>query len=91
MVTRISVSEEDKIGEVFTPLTWAKWLIDRWNVFESWVGGRTICDPTAGTGAFALALMELARERNVEITDEMLGRLYMVELQERNVNILKKN
>ncbi len=90
MATKTLVLESDKIGEVFTPVLWAKWLISRWNVFESWLEGKTICDPTAGTGAFAIAFIETAKERNTEITDEMLSRLYMVELQEKNLNILRK-
>ena len=70
------------IGEVFTPLKWAKWLIDKWNIFDAWIDGAHICDPTAGKGAFILALLEIARCRGVPITSDRLSRLTLIE---RNV------
>ena len=69
------------IGEVFTPLKWAKWLINKWDIFDAWIDGAHICDPTAGKGAFVLALMEIARHRGVSITPERLSRLTLIEMK----------
>jgi len=70
----------DKIGQVFTPLEWAKWLLNRWNVFDSWLNGAVICDPTAGEGVFALALFDMARSARISITPDMLARLTLIEV-----------
>lgn len=80
MGTGISLLAEHKIGQVYTPLKWAKWLIHRWQVFDAWIDGASICDPTAGEGVFALALLELAQEKNMRVTNEMVGRIALVEL-----------
>jgi len=89
MVTRTLVSDEDRIGEVFTPLPWAEWLISRFGIYERWIGGETVCDPTAGTGVFADALIGLAKSLGVEITDEMLGRIFLFEIQPRNLDVIR--
>ena len=68
------------IGEVFTPLKWAKWLINRWGIFDAWIDGAHICDPTAGKGSFVLALLDIARRRGVPITPERLSRLTLIEM-----------
>lgn len=46
------------LGAVFTPARWARWALDRLDVPARTAGGATVCDPTAGEGAFALALAE---------------------------------
>ena len=69
-----------QIGQVFTPLKWAEWLINRWGVFEAWVDGAHICDPTAGQGIFALAMLHIARRKGVPITRERLSRLTLIEI-----------
>jgi hypothetical protein len=69
------------IGDVFTPLRWAKWLVEQAGLLRCWVGGATVCDPTAGNGAFAYALMDLAAHAGIEVDDKMLSRLYLIEQQ----------
>ncbi len=80
MNVRLSHLVDFPIGQVFTPLKWAEWLINRWRVFEAWVDGAYICDPTAGQGAFILAILQLARSRGIPITSERLSRLTLIEL-----------
>lgn len=75
-----------KIGEVFTPLGWVKWLLLQSSVFEKWCAGASICDPTAGRGIFALGLFSIARERGAAISDEMLSRLRLIELRKHNLD-----
>lgn len=69
------------IGAVFTPLHWAKWLVAQANLVRRWADGATVCDPTAGNGAFAYALMDAAITTGIEVDDEMLSRLYLIEQQ----------
>lgn len=83
------------IGQVFTPVPWAKWLIQKWEVFDAWVDGARICDPTAGQGAFALALFEIAKDRGVDITPALLSRLKLIDSTVSNLvefmNVAKLN
>lgn len=79
-----------KIGQIFTPIPWARWLIDRWNIFDQWCSGARICDPTAGQGAFALALFEIANDRCVTITKDMLSRLSLIEIDSDNLATFKE-
>ncbi len=74
-----------RVGEVFTPQRWAKWLLDRWGIFDRWVAGESICDPTAGRGVFALALLEEAKRQEVAVTGEMLNRLHLNELRSEHL------
>ncbi len=78
-----------EIGKVFTPPDWAEWLITRWGVCEAWLSGATVCDPTAGEGAFALALMRLARARGADLTAELLSRLMLIELDPQHLRAFK--
>ncbi|MCE2412470.1 SAM-dependent DNA methyltransferase [Candidatus Poribacteria bacterium] len=78
------------IGEVFTPLKWAKWLIDKWDIFDAWIDGAHICDPTAGKGAFILALLDIARCRGVPITPERLSRLTLIEMNASHLAWFRK-
>ena len=79
------------IGEVFTPLKWAKWLINRWGIFDAWIDGAHICDPTAGKGAFVLALLDIARRKGVPITSERLSRLTLIEMNAAHLAWFRKN
>ena len=69
-----------EVGQIFTPMKWAEWLIERWDIFDAWIDGASICDPTAGQGAFALALFRLAKLRGVRVSPELLSRLTLIEV-----------
>ena len=80
MDTKTSHLIDANIGKVFTPPKWAEWLINRWGIFEAWLDGAHICDPTAGQGAFPLAMLHIARQKGVAITPEHLSRLTLIEI-----------
>ena len=80
MVTSTLHSHDVKVGQVFTPLSWAEWLLLRWGIFDAWIEGSSICDPTAGEGVFALALFRLAQAKGVAITKDLLARLTLIEI-----------
>jgi hypothetical protein len=67
------------IGAVFTPLRWAKWLVREFGLVPKWAQGATLCDPTAGEGAFIHALMDVAAEADISVDDRMLSRLFVIE------------
>ncbi|HNT34729.1 MAG TPA: hypothetical protein PKH07_07010 [bacterium] len=81
MATNTSHSHIVSVGQVFTPITWAEWLLLRWGVFDAWITGASVCDPTAGEGVFALALFRLARARGIAVKPEMLVKLTLIEVQ----------
>ena len=78
-----------EVGQVFTPVPWAEWLVRRWDILDAWIGGASICEPTAGQGAFALALFKLARSKGIEITPELLSRLTLVEIHPPHIEAFK--
>lgn len=81
MASRVSNSLDDlkPIGVRFTPLEWARFCVRQFNVVDDWLGGATVCDPTAGEGAFAFALCEEAAAlgRPADLSD--LARLHLCE------------
>ena len=82
-------SRSHKVGQVFTPALWAEWLVRRWGILDAWTGGATICEPTAGQGAFVLALLKLARSKDIRITSELLSRLTLIEIYPPNIEAFK--
>ena len=80
-----------QVGQVFTPLKWAEWLINKWEVFDAWLDGAHICDPTAGQGVFALAMLYIARRKGVPITRERLSRLTLIEIVPSHLEQFREN
>ena len=68
------------IGQVFTPPEWAEWLINKWYIFDAWMDGAEICDPTAGQGAFITVLLNIARNKGIPLTRKHLSRLSLIEI-----------
>lgn len=90
MVAGILPHDMVKVGQVFTPLRWAQWLIDGCGVFDAWLRGATVCDPTAGQGVFALALFALARSRGVDVTRELLSRVTLIEIDPTHLETFRQ-
>ncbi len=79
-----------EVGQVFTPIKWAEWLIERWGIFDAWIDGASVCDPTAGQGAFALALFRLAKLRGVRMSPELLSRLTLIEVRASHLQAFQR-
>lgn len=79
-----------KIGQVFTPLEWAEWLINKWSIFDAWLDGAHICDPTAGQGAFIIAMLNIARSKRIRISPDRLSRLSLIEIDPLNLDQFSK-
>ena len=71
-------SANTTIGQVFTPLRWADWAIEK-GPYADWLTGGTILDPTGGAGVFLEAFIARATSEGRPITQDMLHRLFMVE------------
>lgn len=74
-----------KFGAVFTPMTWAKKIVEK-HFFNEWVNGATILDPTAGEGVFIEAFISLAQSNGVKLTTENLSRLFGIELNQNFID-----
>src|ERR1039458_6266124 len=77
--------ESHPIAPFFTPLHWAKWVIAENQLFERWVDGAIVFDPTAGEGSFLEAFVATARDRHTPVDDDMVKRLAGVEKEKKFV------
>lgn len=78
---RDSNSQDKRIWAVFTPLYWVKRIIQKYWLLDAWIQWQTILDPTAGSGFFIEWFIELAIEKEIEISEKMIQSLYWVELE----------
>lgn len=65
-----------KIGRVFTPIYWARWLVQTSGAFDRWREGGTILDPTCGEGVFLEAFIAEGYEKgclNQAAVDRLFG------------------
>ena len=76
------MTNEEKIGVVFTPKEWAQFAIERFGIFERWIHGATIFDPTMGSGDLLLALLDLGVKRGYSIESLPANKLFGNELSE---------
>jgi hypothetical protein len=67
------------VGVVFTPPFWARWGLDRLDAPARVAAGATLCDPTAGEGAFAFALAEAWAEGSGTFDARWAARITLIE------------
>jgi hypothetical protein len=68
------------IGAVYTPYKWAKFAIERYDLFDDWIAGKTIFDPTMGEGHLLAALVQYGFERGYAPGNLPIQRLFGAEL-----------
>ncbi len=74
-------SDKDlKIGDVFTPLKWGEFAIDKFNIFQKWIDGASIFDPTMGEGNLIESLITCAFSKGYTIKNLPTHNLYGNEL-----------
>ncbi len=88
--------EEDlkskSIGAVFTPESWARWLLERYGVAEKWLKGATVMEPCCGEGFFLHALVDLALEQSdLPVEALPLHRLYGIDLNSSYLKTFQKS
>ncbi len=74
-------ANKEALGAFFTPLQWGMKIIRRWGIHQRWAAGASVLDPTAGDGALLEALIRVALEEGIPLTEKMLGRLKGYEQQ----------
>ena len=80
MKTSNSSDKELEIGTVFTPLKWGQFAIEQFGLFDKWLNGSKIFDPTMGEGNLLVSLIEYGLERDHKVADLPINNLYGVEL-----------
>lgn len=83
MDTQISLFENKssfEVGRVFTPIKWARWALEKYNIYDKWRSGCTIIEPTCGSGVFFRALLSIAKDNNESVSISDLNRLTGVEI-----------
>ena len=76
----ISALKNNEIGVVYTPREWAGWLIDRGGIYDAWLSGKRVCDPSGGEGVFVLELLRKAKNNDVVILPEMIRKIGYIEM-----------
>lgn len=74
--------EPGAVGQVFTPLKWAETLITP-GLYDLWLDGASVFDPTGGRGHLLEAFVSRAVKNRHAVTDDMLSRLCMTEIDPR--------
>ena len=75
-------NKTQKIGAFFTPIFWGKFFVEEFKIFEKWLGGASIFDPTMGNGNLIFSLLEYALEKNYSLKKLPLNNLYGAEMNE---------
>lgn len=83
---RGSVLEESDFGVVYTPRKWAEWALVETGIFERWLLGDTVVDPTVGDGSFILSLLNLASEKKVNISKKIVSNLFGFDLKQSGID-----
>lgn len=69
--------KELQIGDVFTPLKWGEFAIEKFNLFEKWIKGASVFDPTMGQGNLLEALITYGISKGYTVdslpTDNLFG------------------
>lgn len=72
-----SSNKKLKIGDVFTPLKWGEFAIERFGLFSKWLNGASVFDPTMGEGNLLEALISYGLAKGYAIdnlpTDKLFG------------------
>ena len=68
------------IGAIYTPEKWARFAIEKFNIFEAWISGKTVFDPTMGDGSLLCALVEYGLSRGYTPSRLPCRRLFGLEL-----------
>lgn len=72
--------KELQIGDIFTPLKWGEFAIDKLDLFAKWVTGASVFDPTMGAGNLLEALITYGFSKGYAIDTLPTHRLFGNEL-----------
>ncbi|MDR1316079.1 MAG: hypothetical protein LBK13_04315 [Spirochaetales bacterium] len=69
-------------GAVFTPVHWALWALERFDIVSDIEAGASLCDPSAGEGNLIIALALRYVRKYGEIPLAVLKRLFLIEKEQ---------
>lgn len=84
------IDASPSIGRVFTPLDWAKCLIQESGAFQAWIQGVEILDPTCDDGIFLEAFIALGQDKGQKFLRERANPLHGIEIIETDRSIFLK-
>ncbi|MGC9470891.1 MAG: hypothetical protein ACP5D1_05055 [Bacteroidales bacterium] len=73
-----------RMGDVFTPLSWGEFAVEKFGIFRSWLEGARIFDPTMGAGNLLEALITTGLKSGYSLSDLPADRLFGNELNTEN-------
>jgi hypothetical protein len=82
-----SINSKLKIGDVFTPILWAQFAIDKFGIFEKWIEGAKVFDPTMGEGNLLEALIDSGLKKGYTVSSLPIANLFGNELNTDYYNI----
>ncbi|MDG1332740.1 MAG: hypothetical protein P8P74_10440 [Crocinitomicaceae bacterium] len=71
-----------RIGVKFTPYDWAIFASNQFGIYNSWINGSTVFDPTMGLGNLLEALIKIGLSNGLKINELPTNRLYGNELND---------
>lgn len=80
------LDKELKIGDIFTPLRWAEFAIEKFNLFQKWLNGASVFDPTMGEGNLLEALITYGIAKGFTIDKLPTNKLFGNELNTHYFN-----
>ncbi len=69
-----------RMGDVFTPLKWGEFAIDKFDIFSKWLAGASVFDPTMGEGNLLEALITYGLAKGFSLESLPINKLFGNEL-----------
>ena len=75
---------KQEIGCVFTPEIWAEFAIEKYGLFDKWMQGASILDPTMGNGNLLAAIICFGLKKGYQVGEMPVENLFGVEMNKRH-------
>lgn len=80
-IKTFDLSDKDlQIGDIFTPIKWGKFAVEKFGIFQKWIEGASIFDPTMGDGNLLEALISYGLSKGYSLNSLPVKNLYGNEL-----------
>lgn len=89
-IKTFDLSDKDlQIGDVFTPIKWGEFAIEKFDIFSKWMQGASIFDPTMGEGNLLESLISYGLSKGFSIENLPTKNLFGNELNTHYFNNAK--
>ena len=86
-IKTFDLSDKDlQIGDVFTPIKWGEFAINKFDLFTKWLKGASIFDPTMGEGNLLESLITYGLSKGFAIENMPTSNLFGNELNTQHFN-----